>query len=78
MPDPKIADKRPAVLEMAAGTYWYCTCGESANQPFCDGSHKGSEFRPEKVDLADACKVAFCQCKRSASQPRCDGTHRNL
>lgn len=78
MPEPKIADKRPAVLEMAAGTYWYCTCGESANQPFCDGSHQGSEFRPEKVDFAEACKMAFCQCKRSASQPRCDGSHRNL
>lgn len=78
MPEPKIADKRPAVLELAAGTYWYCTCGGSANQPFCDGAHKGSEFRPQKLEFAEPCKIAFCQCKRSVDQPRCDGSHKNL
>ncbi len=78
MSEPRIADKKPAVLEMAAGTYWYCTCGESDGQPFCDGSHKGTEFKPEKVDLDADGKVAFCQCKRSGSQPRCDGTHSGL
>ena len=78
MADPKIADTRPAVLELAAGTYWYCTCGGSSKQPFCDGSHKGTEFRPEKVELAEEAKMAFCQCKRSGQQPRCDGSHRQL
>ncbi|MDD5719623.1 MAG: CDGSH iron-sulfur domain-containing protein [Candidatus Krumholzibacteria bacterium] len=78
MQEPKIADKKPAVLELAAGTYWYCACGQSANQPFCDGSHKGTPFRPLQVDLAEPGKIAFCQCKRSGRQPRCDGTHRNL
>lgn len=78
MPDPKIADTKPVVLELAAGTYWYCTCGESSNQPFCDGAHKGSEFKPEKVELASDCKTAFCQCKRSNNGPRCDGAHRDL
>lgn len=78
MSDPRIADKKPVVLELAAGTYWYCTCGESTNQPFCDGSHKGTEFRPKKVECADDERIAFCQCKRSGAQPRCDGTHRDL
>lgn len=78
MNDPKMAANKPAVLELAAGTYWYCTCGESTKQPFCDGSHKGSEFRPEKVELADGGRIAFCQCKRSGNQPRCDGTHKGL
>jgi CDGSH-type Zn-finger protein len=78
MSDPKIAGTRPIVLELAAGTYWYCTCGGSANQPFCDGAHKGTEFRPEKVELADDDRIAFCQCKRSGNQPRCDGSHGRL
>ncbi|MBD3222361.1 CDGSH iron-sulfur domain-containing protein [bacterium] len=78
MSDPKIAGTRPIVLELAAGTYWYCTCGGSANQPFCDGAHKGTGFRPEKVELADDDRIAFCQCKRSGNQPRCDGSHGRL
>ncbi len=78
MAEPRIADNKPVVLELAAGTYWYCTCGESTGQPFCDGSHKGTDFRPQKVEFTEDCKVAFCQCKRSGQQPRCDGTHRGL
>ena len=46
MSDPKIADTKPVVLELAAGTYWYCTCGESTNQPFCDGKHKDTGIEP--------------------------------
>ena len=78
MAEAKIADTKPVVLELEAGTYWYCTCGESSNQPFCDGGHKGTEFKPEKVELADAAKMAFCQCKRSGNQPQCDGSHSSL
>ena len=78
MNEPKIAGTKPVVLELDAGTYWYCTCGGSANQPFCDGAHKGTDFRPEKVELADGGRIAFCQCKRSGSQPRCDGSHKGV
>ncbi len=78
MADPKIADTKPVVLDMEAGTYWYCTCGGSTNQPFCDGAHKGSEFTPEKVELTESCKMAFCQCKRTGNKPQCDGSHQNL
>lgn len=78
MPDPKIAQKSPYVKEMAAGTYWWCTCGQSANQPFCDGSHKGSGFAPKKVELTEAKTVAWCGCKHSANGGFCDGSHRKL
>ncbi|MEZ4385980.1 MAG: CDGSH iron-sulfur domain-containing protein [Candidatus Krumholzibacteriia bacterium] len=70
MSEPKMADTKPAVLEMAAGTYWYCTCGESSTQPFCDGSHKGGEFRPQKVELADGGRIAFASASGArASRP---------
>lgn len=77
MSEPRIAGTKPVVLELEAGTYFYCTCGESENQPFCDGKHQGTEFRPQKIELADGGRIAFCQCKRSAKQPACDGAHRN-
>ena len=78
MADPKIADKKPCVLEMEPGTYYWCACGESKNQPFCDGSHKGSGFAPMEVKIEEKKKVAWCACKQSKNKPYCDGTHRSL
>jgi CDGSH-type Zn-finger protein len=78
MGEPKIADTRPAVIELAAGSYFWCACGESKNQPYCDGSHKGGEFVPVKLELPEAKRVALCNCKRTGNQPFCDGTHKNL
>ena len=73
-----IAQKSPYVLEMQPGSYYYCTCGKSANQPFCDGSHRGSSFVPKKVEIADIKKVAWCGCKNSSNLPFCDGNHAKL
>ena len=78
MTKPEIAQKSPYVLEMQPGTYYYCTCGKSTNQPFCNGSHKGSSFVPKKVEIVDIKKVAWCGCKHSANLPFCDGSHVKL
>ena len=78
MSEAKIAAKEPAVLELEPGTYYWCTCGESKNQPYCDGSHEGTEFTPMEVVLEEKKKVAFCQCKRTGNAPYCDGTHKSL
>ncbi len=78
MPDPKIAQKSPYVLDLQPGTYWWCACGKSKNQPFCDGSHKDTGMSPVKLELTEPTQVALCGCKRSLKQPYCDGTHNSL
>jgi CDGSH-type Zn-finger protein len=75
---PVIAQKSPYVLELHPGTYWWCACGKSKTQPFCDGSHKGSGFEPVKTEIATVTKVALCGCKHSKTKPFCDGSHNNL
>jgi CDGSH-type Zn-finger protein len=78
MSQPNIAQKSPFVMDMAPGTYFWCACGRSKSQPFCDGSHKGSGFVPKKVELTEAKKVAWCGCKHSKNPPFCDGSHAKL
>ena len=75
---PSIPQKAPYALELAPGTYWWCSCGRSAKQPFCDGSHKGTSFTPVKFEVDEARKVWLCGCKHSANKPFCDGAHKNL
>jgi CDGSH-type Zn-finger protein len=79
MADPKIAQKSPYGVQVEAGkSYFWCACGQSKNQPFCDGSHKGSSFTPVQYK-ADATKqVWFCGCKHTKNRPLCDGTHSRL
>lgn len=67
----------PQTVHMITIKYYYCTCGLSKNQPFCDGSHKGTSFTPMKFK-AEKADNWLCQCKRSKNLPYCDGTHKNL
>ena len=76
--EPVIADKKPAVLELEPGTYYWCSCGASANQPFCNGSHQGTGFVPLKLEIAEKQQVALCNCKHSGNSPFCDGSHSKL
>jgi CDGSH iron-sulfur domain-containing protein 3 len=78
MPEPVIAQKSPFVQPMEPGTYWWCACGRSRSQPFCDGSHKGTGFAPKKADITEAKTAAWCGCKHSKNAPFCDGTHSGL
>ncbi len=76
--EPIICDTKPLALEMEPGTHWWCSCGKSSNQPFCDGSHKGSGLQPVKLELLEKKTVYFCQCKHTKNPPFCDGTHKTL
>jgi CDGSH-type Zn-finger protein len=70
----------PFVQDMQPGSYAWCACGESANQPFCDGSHrtKNTGMTPVRVTIDAAKKTAWCGCKESGNKPFCDGTHSKL
>ncbi len=78
MAKPTIADTKPVVLELEAGTYYWCSCGQSNKQPFCDGSHQGTEFTPQVFTLEEKQKVALCNCKYTNNVPYCDGSHSQL
>lgn len=77
--DPKIAQKAPYVVELEAGkTYHWCACGQSKNQPFCDGSHRGGEFVPVAFAPKESGNQYLCGCKQSKNAPYCDGTHKKI
>lgn len=78
MTDPVIADTKPVVMQLEPGTYYWCSCGQSQNQPFCDGSHKDTGFTPLKFEVAEARQVALCNCKHTQNVPFCDGAHAKL
>lgn len=79
MAQPVIAQKEPLAIDVDAGkTYFWCACGKSAKQPFCDGSHQGSEFEPVQYTAEKSRKLFFCGCKHTENKPLCDGSHTKL
>jgi CDGSH-type Zn-finger protein len=78
MDKPKVAGRKPALLDLEPGTYYFCSCGLSAKQPFCDGSHRGSSFAPRAFEVEEACKMALCTCKQSGNGHLCDGSHKSV
>jgi CDGSH-type Zn-finger protein len=79
MSEPVVAQKSPYPVAVEAGkAYYWCACGMSKSQPFCDGAHKGSEFAPVKYAADESKTVYFCGCKATANPPFCDGAHNRL
>lgn len=72
---------KPIIKELEEGTYYWCSCGKSLNNPFCDGSHKGTDKIPLPVTVDICCgkkkTIAFCNCRKSKNLPYCDGSHKN-
>lgn len=79
MAEPRAAQKSPYIHKPEKdGKVAWCACGLSASQPFCDGSHKGSGFRPVVLDVQAGKTFAFCGCKQTKNAPMCDGSHAKL
>lgn len=77
--NPIVADNKPIAVELKAGEeYYFCTCGKSAKQPFCDGSHKGTQFTPKPFTAQEDGEAYLCKCKQTANAPFCDGTHARI
>ena len=76
---PIIAGKKPIIKSLEPNQdYYWCSCGRSQNQPYCDGSHKGTEFNPIRFQIKKHEEVALCQCKGTSNPPYCDGSHNNI
>ncbi len=79
MSEAKIAGTAPIYTDLEAGiSYYWCTCGLSAKQPLCDGSHKGTDFKPMEFTADETKTRALCACKRTQNGPYCDGQHTEL
>lgn len=79
MSEPTIAQKAPFAMDVEEGkSYFWCACGKSSKQPFCDGSHKGTDFTPLKYTAEKTGRAYFCGCKHTDKAPLCDGTHAKI
>ena len=79
MKKPTVADTNPICVKLEKGkSYYFCTCGKSAGQPFCDGSHQGTGFEPQAFIADEDGEAYLCQCKYTKNPPYCDGSHANL
>lgn len=78
MDKPEIAQKGSFPVELGTGKYYWCACGRSQKQPFCDGSHKATDIKPISFEITESKKVYLCGCKHSQNKPFCDGSHKKL
>lgn len=79
MSNPIVADNKPIAVNLNQGEeYYFCVCGRSANQPFCDGSHKGTSFTPKAFKVDKDEEAYLCACKHTGNAPYCDGTHKKF
>ena len=79
MSTPDIPQKTPLPVDVEEGRkYFWCSCGKSDRQPFCDGSHQGTEFLPQTYVAETTRTLYFCACKHTRGAPLCDGSHNAL
>ncbi len=75
MMDAVVAQKFPYTMDLEPGEYWWCACGRSKTQPFCDGAHAGTGIAPVQMSISEKSRVYLCGCKYTATPPFCDGAH---
>jgi CDGSH-type Zn-finger protein len=79
MNKPIVADNKPAKVSLNKDEeYYFCACGRSQNQPFCDGSHAGTDFKPKAFTAEESGDAYLCQCKHTGNSPFCDGSHKQF
>ena len=80
MAEPKVTQKAPYVLELSPREYWWCACGLSEKQPFCDGTHdfENTGIKPVQLIIEKRQEVALCGCRQTKTPPFCDGSHKEL
>jgi CDGSH-type Zn-finger protein len=74
----QIVKTSPFVLELTPGTYYWCACGKSSKQPYCDGTHKDTHFKPIREIISENKRVVWCGCKQTNTGPLCDGSHKKF